>query len=853
MKEEILKRAMFAMPLSKEAQGTGIMSGFDMEEMDSMDEDVDENADMEEMPPMARTPQNPEILMNTLRGDMRSLDARYMELAQMVGEEAAMETPPEVLAMLMGQMGAQQSGIGSLPQGQDMMPTAPGMMPTAPGMMPPGAAGMPPPDQMGAPQPAPAMPQGGIPMPSGMESAPPFSPGAEAPQQFNKGGVARRRGDDAQLLEGGGGGGGGGFTSPTFSAPPVRPPAFEVTPTGQAALARPPSMFNRDYLGGLNQYLGGKMMAPQPSVSRLTGGSPPINLTRQQQEALVQNPATGVISQGTGTRLAPYTTMAPLTSPTFTQGFTQGLNRVAAEYPRVAALLPPSILAAVGIVGPTLTEDQRSTPLTAPEQAKYDETMRQIDAVNRPARLGGMENAKKGMLGENIPTAFPPAPVMKQEEAAPSDDPLGAFITEKLAAFDKREEAQSKTLAKDLKAAVEGKSKMQRIRESQAEYAPLFEELLGSDKESAKINALLLLSEAGLKLASTSKPTFAMALADASSGLPRGFAAIAAQERELGMKVKGASLQQAISDVDGQDKYAQALKLQLLKGDFELLKEQTKQSGGIIKDGGMGLRITETKNGSFVGSGIDPNDPEVTSALSSSFTLRDTDNPFVENRGRAPTTIVRDKAQRLKLGETLTSLENSLKTLDNLKGVYVSAYGPGAWFSDKVNNLLVPIDPTGLVKPNFNTADAATRISTGMNSLLKSIASANDGGRVAVQEQEWVRETAKGISNPTAFFADKELAAQQFGSTEATLRNARQQVLTQLGFEGNDYVMRTPNTGTKNDPFIIPSDPAQQKPMFTFLGSTIGNVQDPRAMVHLRMPNGTVQQFSPTQLRALNQ
>lgn len=834
MKEEILKRAMFAMPLSKEAQGTGIMSGFDMEEMDDteeMDQDVDENADMEEMPPMARTPQNPEILMNTLRGDMRSLDARYMELAQMVGEEAAMETPPEVLAMLMGQMGAQQSGIGALPQGQDMMPTDPGMMP--------------PPDQMGAPQPAPAMPQGGIPMPSGMESVPPFSPGAEAPQQFAKGGVAKQRGDDAQLLEGGGGGGGGGFTSPTFSAP-ARPPAFQVTPTGQAALAGPQS---RDYLGGLDKYLGGKLMSPQPSVSRLTGGSPPINLTRQQQDALIQNPTTGVISQGTGTRLAPYTTMSPLTSPTLSQGFSQGMNRLAAEYPRVAALLPPSILAAVGIVGPTLTEEQRSTPLTALEQAKYDETMRQIDAVNRPARLGGMENAKKGMLGKNIPTVFPADPTVvapdlavKKEEVVPSDDPLGAFITEKLAAFDKREEA-----------AVKGKSKIDRIRESQAEYAPLFEELLGSDKESAKINALLLLSEAGLKLARSNEPTIAMAVSDAASGLPRGFAAIVAQERELGMKVKGASLQQAISDVDVQDKYAQALRLQMLKGDFELLKEQTKQGGGIIEDGGMGLRNTKTKNGSYVGSGIDPNDPAVKSAVQSRFTLRDTDNPFVENRGQAPTTIETDKAERIKLGNTLRSLDNSLSTLDNLKGVYVSAYGPGAWFSDKVNNLLVPIDPTGLVKPNFNTADAATRISTGMNTLLKSIASANDSGRVAVQEQEWVRETAKGISNPTAFFADKELAAQQFGSTEAMLRNARQQTLTQLGYEGNDYVMRTPNTGTKNDPFIIPSDPAQQKPMFTFLGSTIGNIQDPRAIVHLRMPNGTVQQFNPTQLRALNQ
>jgi hypothetical protein len=459
-----------------------------------------------------------------------------------------------------------------------------------------------------------------------------------------------------------------------------------------------------------------------------------------------------------------------------------------------------------------------------------------------------MENAKKGMLGENIPTVFPAAPPVValdsavKEEVVPSDDPLGAFITEKLAAFNKREE----------KAAVKEKSKIDRIRESQAEYGPLFEELLGSDKESAKINALLLLSEAGLKLARSSEPTIAMAVSDAASGLPRGFAAIVAQERELGMKVKGASLQQAISDVDAQDKYAQALRLQVLKGDYDLLKEQAKQGGGIIEDGGMGLRNTKTKNGSYVGSGIDPNDRAVTSALSSPFTLRDTDNPFVENRGRAPTTIVEDKAQRLKLGETLTSLENSLKTLDNLKGVYTSAYGPGAWFSDKVNNLLVPIDPTGLVKPNFNTADAATRISTGMNSLLKSIASANDGGRVAVQEQEWVRETAKGISNPTAFFADKELAAQQFGSTEAMLRNARQQVLTQLGYEGNDYVMRTPNTGTKNDPFIIPSDPGERKIMYNFLGSTFGKLQDPRATVYLRDPNGAVKPFTPPALLQMN-
>jgi hypothetical protein len=181
MKEEILKRAMFAMPLSKEAQGTGIMSGFDMDEME---DDVDTNADMEDMPPMARTPQNPEILMNNLRGDMRSVDARYMELAQMVGEEAAMETPPEVLAMLMGQMGAQQAGIGALPEAQNMMPPGAGMPPPA---QQGGAPMMP--EPMAAPAPAQqgegigALPQAQAMMPPGV--SPP------APQQLARGGVVQ--------------------------------------------------------------------------------------------------------------------------------------------------------------------------------------------------------------------------------------------------------------------------------------------------------------------------------------------------------------------------------------------------------------------------------------------------------------------------------------------------------------------------------------------------------------------------------------------------------------------------------------------------------------------------------------
>ena len=297
MREDILKRAMFAMPLSKESKGTGIMSGFDMEEIE---EGVDENADMEEMPPMARTPQNPEILMNTLRGDMRSVDARYMELAQMVGEEAAMETPPEVLAMLMGQMGAQQQGIGALPQGQEMMP--------------PGA-GMPPPDQMGAQQSAPAMPQGGIPMPEGMESAPPFFPGAEPPQGYAYGGEV------------------GAPPTPDGMPPMYAAVGAFITPATRAAqfLGTKASQYG----SAANAALGRMFMAPQPTLQRVTGGTPPMNLSVQGREALMQTPA-GAIVEGVGTKAAPYMTLGPLTAPTFTQGLSTGIQNVATQYPRVA-------------------------------------------------------------------------------------------------------------------------------------------------------------------------------------------------------------------------------------------------------------------------------------------------------------------------------------------------------------------------------------------------------------------------------------------------------------------------------------------------------------------------------------
>jgi len=129
----------------------GIMSIL-MGEDDDMGEDEDES-DMAKL--MDRRPDSPEILMNNLRGDVRSIDARFEELADRVGYDAAQQTPPEVLALLQPVLAAEQQGIAALPA-------------MAPGAAPPpmaGPAGPPPPPPPMAGPAGPGMPPGAAPPP----------------------------------------------------------------------------------------------------------------------------------------------------------------------------------------------------------------------------------------------------------------------------------------------------------------------------------------------------------------------------------------------------------------------------------------------------------------------------------------------------------------------------------------------------------------------------------------------------------------------------------------------------------------------------------------------------------------
>ena len=169
MKSKVLERKMFKNKEPEEVanpEDVGIMQGFiEMISSEEIDEKDAEEYETNRM--MGRTPDSPEIIMNNLRGDMKSVDARREELADKVGYNVAMETPDEVLALLQDKFAQEdQQGLASLaPQGMPPgMP--PGMMPAGgPPMLPPalppeGIANLP--TQQG-PMPAPIpMKDGGI-------------------------------------------------------------------------------------------------------------------------------------------------------------------------------------------------------------------------------------------------------------------------------------------------------------------------------------------------------------------------------------------------------------------------------------------------------------------------------------------------------------------------------------------------------------------------------------------------------------------------------------------------------------------------------------------------------------------
>lgn len=614
------------------------------------------------------------------------------------------------------------------------------------------------------------------------------------------------------------------------------------------------------YGSAANAALGRMFMSPQPTMQRMTGGTPPMNLSVQGREALLQSPA-GLITQGTGTRIAPYTSLGPLTAPTFTQGISTAFAQGAERFPRAAQALrnmfPVAGLAA-GVTQSYLNNQNQSSPLSSEEEASRQELLSLLPTTGYP-----VAPMRRGESPRPVMPAVAPPPVAPA--AAPSavvadevdSDPLGAFMAEKEAAFDKR---QLKGTTDFIKKETTKKSKVDRIRDARSEYEPLFAEILGDDKESAKINALLLLSEAGLKLASTAKPTFAMAVADAASGLPRGFAAIAAQERELGVKGKMAALQQAIGDVETEDKYQQALGLKMLENqqkaglkilelDVKALNDAKKNNAVTYDYGPAGLVTTKHKEtNKLISLEIDQNDPVVQEIRNNPLLVNNFSqtgsgsdsrmlSPYARDLGKATTVTRRDTKAREDALERFNRLSSQIGVIDGALNVVENAYSPGSFFSNAANNIIVPVVPNFILRPDLDQANTIAILNRAFADLTRG--DAQIGGKLSVQGEKWMRDALAQIGGPANFLKNPEIAAKVFNQRKTDYMNELYRTGTELGLFDRNIEVTTPPTGTRTDPFILPENSKDRAALGDYLRSIFGSVSNQKAMVYFRDSKGT--------------
>lgn len=766
MKDEVLKRKMFSMPLSAKTTNVGIMSGFEDEEED-MDEAENELT--------RRSPQSPEILMNNLRGDIRSVDARYEELAQMVGDEAAMDTPPEVLALLQGQMAQQQpqaAGIGALPQAPQMPPDMGAMMGGQPQGMPP--QGMPPMPPQGMP------PQAPMPMDQGMQP----------PVQMAQGGYVQKFAN---------GSGPQGVTRSPFAFSPEQLAAMpgynpSMPPDAQA-------IFNEPGLetAAPEAYLFGGLKAGQMGASGLNA------LRSRYFTARPQDPTQALLLQRLGSRGF--------------RGMAQDLAGAARSLPGQAVSGAKELLGAAKAGAKNLTGVVARNPVKATAAGV-------LGAGLLTSSMMGSEEP----VAQGTPSSMPPEPQMPPP-AAPEG--AGAPATEPGSAADMlstitgaRTTAQEPTL-----------DAMSRTKKYASDYQKLFSEYLKGDKDAQQTQALLLLADAGLKLASTAKPgeSFASALARSAEGVPAGLAQLGAKATERETAIKMMALQSAIERVASEDKAVRDIQLKQLESQSELFKFMLQNNQLTnVEDLGAGLTRAVTKGGEVKFS-QDPN--VVAAAQRSPFTLNPATNPFTTLDPSRKPQVTTNKQTRAEIEQRLFEVDALLGRLGESGPAVAQAFGMPAAAVNFYNNVFVPLGAS----PNMVNAASVREIRQTLAQARPVLARIGGRtGRLSNQQEEW--QNAILGDEPGSWFSSPEIAGKNLQILNTDLLNYRQELLGQLGLDDRVIRAQTPGLGTANDPMVVPSDPQKRTAFANMIAQQFAGTTN--APIFLRSPSGETARFT---------
>ena len=491
MKKPVMRREMF-IAMAPKSGSKGIMSGFD---------DEMEIEDYED-----RTPENLEIIANNLRGDIRSMDERYLELAQMVGE-SAFETPEEVVALMQSQMGQQQ---------QPPQSAAP-----APTQQPGGIAAL-----GGAT--APQAPQGIM---QGVAEPTDQGPMEQPPVQMAHGGIVHRQLGSPPTGEVAPGRRALGFMRfmEPGSIPDPRTMDPRSVPIPKVQVQQTPLMAP-SYAGNAIRYGD---MSPQAAQFLQSGAARPGTLPQQIPLA---------------TRLSTNVYEAMRSAP----GFAREVGRTMMSTPqgRAAAVIGTGVTAALPFLGgreqapsdqpavsevPGVDAQGRYTPVPLPTPVRGKTGDVERDIGEPPMRgKSGIPGVDVGV--EDMVTSTTPVPVPTTTVPAPTK------VAEKVEI-----------------AAPKARGFKERVQDK----IDIYKDVLGDDKNMRQAQALFLLAEAALNVAGASGRSTAERLAKGLKGLPAGMGALGAEQAKQDLSVRAAAVSSVEQEMAAESKQATQLMLKM--------------------------------------------------------------------------------------------------------------------------------------------------------------------------------------------------------------------------------------------------------------------------------------------------
>lgn len=681
-----------------------------------------------------RRPDNIEIIANNLRGDMRSLDERYLELAQMVGE-SAFDTPEEVLALMQPML--QQQGA------------VPPQMPPQ-GAMP--QQGMPGGIESLVAEPMPVKRQGGSP-PRGETPIPRY--GADFQRQLSQAFGTRASMPTAE------------YNAVLSRLSGLNPPAASTVPPA-ANMPR----YGAAFQSAVNQAFGGAKTMPinqyNALLSQLSGVAGQANpnvapglLSAEgaaAQAAMQRGP--GALPQ----QISPFLrlqTMAAEGMRNLPASAREGA-RVLMGTPqgRAAGMLGLAGATAIGMMGGQEEPGVKSVEELLIERGYSPEDARRLRDI-------------PGILDQP-----PPVSEKYPEEFERGIKPAPGVVP----ALSPEQEEQVEVAKQETKVQtgeVPG-TRPKDLKERMKERLDIYKDLLGDDENMRQAQALFVLAEGALNVAQSRGRSVGERLAKGLKGVPSAFGALAADKSRADMALRTAALSAAEQEMRDESKYAASMYAQMLKlqGQNADLATQAKY---LVEAHGMSLpRATELarlmskdfikyddttgdlrdKTGKLVWSPVQP--------------LQDGDVGFIpENapfvtvgKGRLSPLAPKERGDAISRKRANQELVMDIEKLFADPG-FESMYGPLAKIQSGLTTLTVPfIGETAFTNVQ---KQQLRNVAQELNNQLLQL-SARNSSRPSVWEQ---KEVSKFLNDPDAVLNSPEQAF-------AVLNNFRVKALNEV-------------------------------------------------------------------------